>query len=495
MSAAGQTTISTTGAFPGMGSVPLLARGIVFACLAVIPFRILAHGYMPGDDALRHAARGVSGRPWSEVLVLRPEVLMDSHPGWHAFLGAIHRLFGVDAQGLVFVSIVVCYLALLLPAVFLLRRPEAWALALFGFSVLEDSLTTRFASGRPFLLSMSVVVVLCLLSARPGVPGRGWRPLAWLAVMLGVVAWMHPSWHLFLLLVAAALLARRPRLAGTLLVGLLLGVLVAGVLYGNPARFAYQSVLHTVLAFTSPGPSWALVREFLPGDGSAPVVLGVLLLLLWRRVRGEWHAGAVDNPVFLLAATGWMLGWLVLRFWSDWGVPALLAWAALELDHVLQQHMGRHSPRRLLVALVAGLGSLLVLTANTRGQRFTLADRPYLSLTADESSPALPGPGGILYTDDMRLFYDLYFSFPDAPWRYIVGYEPALMPVEDLVTYRRLLVARTPSSFAPWVAKMRPEDRLILQSTQGKPQIPELEWTRVSASVWSGRRPSGPVGR
>jgi hypothetical protein len=36
---------------------------------------------------------------------------------------------------------------------------------------------------------------------------------------------------------------------------------------------------------------------------------------------------------------------------------------------------------------------------------------------------------------------------------------------------------------------MKPEDRLILQSTQGQPLIEELEWTQVSPTVWSGRRP------
>ena len=34
---------------------------------------------------------------------------------------------------------------------------------------------------------------------------------------------------------------------------------------------------------------------------------------------------------------------------------------------------------------------------------------------------------------------------------------------------------------------MKPEDRLILQSTQGQPQIDELEWTQVSPTIWSGR--------
>jgi len=92
----------------------------------------------------------------------------------------------------------------------------------------------------------------------------------------------------------------------------------------------------------------------------------------------------------------------------------------------------------------------------------------------------------------MRLFYELFYSRPRAPWRYIVGYEPALMPPEDLATFRRLLAVRTPASFEPWVRKMRPQDRLIIQSTQGEPRIEGLVWTQVSATVWSGRVPGSP---
>jgi hypothetical protein len=471
---------------PASRPVALAARGVVLAFLAVIPLRIVAQGYVPGDDVLRHVATAVSIHSWNEVLVLRPDVLMDSHPGWHAFLGAVHRATGAGTHGLLLLSIVACYLALILPAVFLMRRPEAWAIALFAFSTLDDAIPSRFASGRPFVLSMGALVVLCLLVARPGFVHRGWRAVVIIGAVLGVVIWIHPSWHLFLLPVGACLLARRWRAAGELFGGLMLGLLVAGILYGNPARFVYQSVLHTALALGGPAPPGTLVREFLPGAGSAPVVLGVLLLLLWRFARGAWSTAVVDNPVFLLAATGWMLGWVIVRFWQDWGVPALLVFVAIELEIVLERRVPADSTRRLLVAGVAGLGALLVLTANTRGQRFSPADRPYLSLT-QAAGEAVPDPGGILYTDDMRLYYDLFYSLPDAPWRYLVGYEPALMPPDDLATFRRILTARTPGSFEPWVRKMRPPDRLILQSTQGRPQIEGLEWTQVSATIWSGR--------
>lgn len=469
-------------------SVPLAARSIVLLFLALVPIRIAATGYFPDDDALRHAAKAVSDRDWSEIVVLRPEVTMDSHPGWHGLLEVVHRSTGADTASLVLVSMVVGALAVLLPGAFMLRRPEAWALALFAFGVLEQRVPLRLASGRPFLLSMAALVVLALLVSQPPGERRTWRTLIGASLLLGVVVWMHPSWHLFLLPVLACLLARRFRLAAALGAALGLGVVTAGLLHGNPLEFLVQSVQHTLLAFGTPAPPGTLAIEFLPGDGAAPVVLGVALLLLWRYARGRWEPGAVDNPLFLLAATGWLLGLLVIRFWSDWGAPALVVWLALELQLVLEEKLPKYSVARLAVAAVAGFGALVALSANTSGQRFKTQENPYLSLTSPDVAPALPDPGGVLYTDDMRLFFRLFYQRPEAPWRYIVGYEPALMPPDDLATFRSVLAAKTPENFRPWVEKMEAADRLILLSAGGRPPVPGLSWTQVSPTVWSGRR-------
>jgi hypothetical protein len=470
-----------------------LARAAVVLCLALVPLRIVAQGFLPGDDALRHAAKAVSGRAWSDVLVLRPEVTMDSHPGWHALLSLVHRATGADPHALVLFSITALLLALLLPAAFLMRRPEAWALALVAFGTLDPRLPARLASGRPFLLSAALLVVLCLLASRDGDPERSRRALPLLAVLFGLVAWMHPSWHLFLLPVAACVLAGRLRLGATLVAGLALGVLVAGILYGHPLEFVTQSVLHTVLAFGTPAPPGTLAIEFLPGDGSPMLVLGAIALLQWRALRGQWSSAAVASPVFALVLLGWLLGWLVIRFWSDWGAIALLVWIALELEHALERSPDPQPWRRVALATAAGVAAVLVLSANARASRAVPPERSFLSLTAKAADPYLPEPGGVLYNDDMRLFFQVFYARPTDPWRYVVGYEPALMPPDDLATFRRILAARTPASFAPWVRKMKPADRLVLQSTEGRPQIPELEWAQVSQTLWSGRVPRPPA--
>jgi hypothetical protein len=470
-------------------TVSLAVRWTVVLFLAIAPFRVASYGYLADDDVLRHAAKAVSGRSWSEILVLRPEVTMDSHPGWHALLTLVHRVTGADVHGLAVLSLLLTSLLLLLPPAFLLRRPEAWALAVFAFGALEQRIPTRFFSGRPFVLGMAALAVLCLLAPRGSLGRHGWRVAATVTALLAVVIWMEPSWHLYLLPVLACLLARRWRLAVSLLGVLGAAVLLAGVLHGNLFEFVAQSLLHTVLAFGTPAPAGTLALEFNPGSGSVELVLGLLLFLGWRHARGRLGPATLDQPVFLLAATGWLLGWLVLRFWSDWGAPALLVWLALELQEMLEGRL-ESGARRLAVAAVAGLGACLVLSANIRGQRYAALERPYLSLASPAATPFLPDPGGILYTDDMRLFYQLFSMRPTDPFRYVVGYEPGLMPPDDLQTFRSVVRERTPAHFAPWVRKMNPADRLILQSLQGQPPIPGLVWTQVSPSVWSGRVPA-----
>jgi hypothetical protein len=466
-----------------------LARCLVLTALAIVPLRIVASGYLPDDDALRHVAKAVSGRPWSDVLVLRPDVTMDSHPGWHALLGAVHRATGATAPSLLVFSVVALLLALLLPAAMLARRPEAWALALAAFATFEPRILSRFASGRPFVLSDALLVVLCLLAARlPADAVLRPRPFLLLMLGLGLAAWIHPSWYLFLLPVAACLLARRWKLAATLAAALALGVVVAGLLYGHPLQFVGQSVFHAWLAMGSPAPPGTLAIEFLPGDGSPLLVLSIAALLLWRKLRGAWRQEAVAGPVFTLVLLGWLLGRLVIRFWSDWGAIAALVWIAGEIEEALEGQLAEASPLRVPIAAIAGLAAFVACTASLHGG--PLVDRPFLPLASPAADAALPQPGGILYTDDERLFYQLFYSRPNAPFRYIVGYEPALMPAADLAVFRGILAERTPARFAPWIAKMRPEDRLILRSTGGRPPLPALEWTQVSQSIWSGRVPA-----
>ena len=69
--------------------IPMLVWMIVVLTIVAIPVKILSHGYLPIDDALRHAAKVVSGKPWPEIMVLADWIKMDHHAGWHA---VVHNL-------------------------------------------------------------------------------------------------------------------------------------------------------------------------------------------------------------------------------------------------------------------------------------------------------------------------------------------------------------------------------------------------------------------
>src|SRR2546427_3967131 len=79
-----------------------LERMIVYGALLLVPATLVFHyRFLPFDDCLRHAAKAVSGKPWNEILVLRPDLTIDPHAGWHSVLSVLHRGLGLNETSLV----------------------------------------------------------------------------------------------------------------------------------------------------------------------------------------------------------------------------------------------------------------------------------------------------------------------------------------------------------------------------------------------------------
>jgi hypothetical protein len=131
-------------------------------------------------------------------------------------------------------------------------------------------------------------------------------------------------------------------------------------------------------------------------------------------------------------------------------------------------------------------------SSDVMGRWSLRVDRTYAPLLEPELAEWLPRPGGILYSPDVMLFHQLFYHRPDAPWRYMVGFEPGLMPPEDLAVYRDFMKRGTIDALAPWVARMRPPDRLVLLGPQSSPAGTVLEWRHLGGSLWGGRLPSRP---
>jgi hypothetical protein len=468
-------------------SVPLLARGLVLATLLFIPLRILGEGYWPTDDALHHAAKAVSGKDWSEILVLRADVTGDTNPGWRVFESTVDRLTDWDAPALVLFSVIVAFVLVSLGPAVLLRRPEAWLGSLLVLSVTDPRVFARLLAGRPFLVGIAVLIVLCLLRPRLEAKAASWPLLGLVTGLLALATWVHGSWYLFGLPVLACLAARRwragARLAGCWAVGVLVGV----SLTGTPLAFFWRSLRHPFLVLSgSPLPS-VLSSELRPFSGSPLLAALVTATLALRATVGPGLVEDLENSTLLLGVGGWGLGFVAHRFWSDWGMPAVLVWLAEAGQGLIEARLPGRDLRRILLVLTAAIACFLSATLDLH-QRWSHIDTTFRPLLAPAATASLPDPGGILYSDDMRAFYQVFFARPRAPWRYLVGFEAALMPPEDLTTLRGILPGRTPQAFAPWVRKMRAEDRLILQSA-GRPPVSGLDWQDVGQGIWSGRLP------
>ena len=105
----------------------------------------------------------------------------------------------------------------------------------------------------------------------------------------------------------------------------------------------------------------------------------------------------------------------------------------------------------------------------------------------------LPAPGGILYANSMGLFYDTFFENPGAPFRYAVGFEPGLMPPDELAVLRGIQRSGgADAAFLPWVQRLRAADRIAVVRPGGPaPAIPGLAWREAIPGVWLGRHEPG----
>src|SRR5580692_1929440 len=186
--------------------VPLAIWIIAISVVFLIPLKIISYSYLPGDDALRHAAKAVSGKPWSEILILSPVYKMDHEFGWNWLLTNIHVLENANAEDLVIFSVVALFVLVNMAGLAWLKRPEAWLATLLA-SMLLVLFPVRLLLGRPYLITVAALLtVLFLWRTQRGAPPR--KPALLLMVALTAIStFFHGAWYLWLLPVASFFLA------------------------------------------------------------------------------------------------------------------------------------------------------------------------------------------------------------------------------------------------------------------------------------------------
>ena len=471
--------------------VPLIAWLAVILVIVIIPFKIIGMGYLPGDDALRHAAKAVSGKSWPEILVVGDAFKIDHNLGWHLLLTEIHRWTNWNAEQLVIFSVAALFIVVGLVALPWLRRPEAWLITLIAAMVISD-VPQRFMLGRPFLLTFSSVLVILFAWQKQGSSAPKWWTVAWMAGLIAICSFVHGVWYLWALPVAAFFLAGQFQWGVALGCSWIAGSFLGALLSGHPIEYLQQAL---ELAFRSVGmhkTPRTMVPELQPFAGNILAVIMVGCLMVLRRLSGlQTFRPWSSNPAFWLACLGWILGFKVGRFWDDWGWAGLMVLTAWDLDLFLQGRLALDSLKRLGIVCGLALTAYLSVTSDLADRWTQNLTWTYLTQDNQDLDGWLPDKGGILYSGEITVFDQTFFKNPTADWKYILGFEPTFMPEEDFKVYHSILWNfGDAKAYEPWVNKMRPLDRLVIRGAGGgPPNILQLEWKYGVSGIWIGRLP------
>jgi len=472
--------------------VPLLCWLAVWLTAAFICLKILTYGYLPAGDARRHAAKPFAHKPYSEIVVMRPQYVVDHSPGWEWALGVLQRTLGWNEDALITFSVASMALCVLCFPLIWVRHPEAWLAAVLAQMIAIPQLMDRFTQGRPFLLSEGIVMALLFSWSKVQDLNPSWSKVALTCLGFALSVWMHGSWYLWVLLFAAFFLAQRWR-AGLWLVGCwVVGTVAGALLTGRPLAFLYESIFMAKCIYQEHAPKWLLVGEFQPSAGEFASIAMLAIIYLWRQRQSNSSPPLFSQPVVWMIVINWILGLTADRFWADWGVAAAIVWMAGEFDQAILSLWDDGSLQRL-IACGCILLPLYLDSTNDLDRRYTASLKESF---VDGGNPQIkdwmPGPGGIFYNDNMQFFYNTFYKNPQGDWRYIDGFEPALMPPDDLKIYRDIHTSEgSAEAYQPWIKKMRPVDRLAV-ARPAAPDLPALEWKQAAAGVWIGRLPSSP---
>jgi hypothetical protein len=471
--------------------VPLMAWVIVVATLLLIPLKIISYGYLPGDDALRSAAKAVSGKTWPQVVVLDQVYKIDHEYGWSCLLDKLHTVGGADVDLLVSFAVVSLFVLAGVASMVWLRYPEVW-LASLSVAMVSVLMPYRFLLGRPFIITIAALLVILFLWRRFGSE----RPKGWmLGVITGAIVasvYLHGTWYLWALPVTAFFLAGQFRwgfaLAGCSIAGVVLGSLLTGHLIEYPLQAVQMMLRATGKHMTQR----TMATELQPQGGDFLALILFAGLLVLRRLAPLKAPPLLRDPVFWLACLGWTLEFKVGRFWSDWGWPALLVLMTWDLEMLLASRLATNSFRRLGLAAGVSLIAFLAMTTDASSRWTANLTQEYLTADNPDLKGWMPEKDGILYTTDMTMFFQTFFKNPHGDWRYILGFEPALMRSEDFEVYHKVLWNNGDSkAYAPWLLKMQPVDRLVIRGGRGAPpHIPQLEWNYGVSGIWVGRLPA-----
>ncbi|HEX3720143.1 MAG TPA: hypothetical protein VH595_19510 [Verrucomicrobiae bacterium] len=469
--------------------IPLLCWVIALFTCFCIALKILGYGYVPVGDARRYVAKAVTHKEYPDMLVLGSTYRMDFSPGWEWLLRRINRVGGMGEDALMGFSVAGLLLLIFCGAFPFVRFPEAWLAALLAIIIPFPGLMSRFTQARPFLLTEGVLICLLLAWSRERTPKPSWWKLLGSVIGFALAAWIHGTWYLYGLALASFFLAGWWRETIYLTACWIAGTTLGALLTGMPVEFLKQNLLWGAALAKEPVATTSLVGELQPSSGEFSALLVLGFVWLWRKQQGRGERDIFRAPLFWMIALCWILALKAGRFWADWGLAASIVWIAVEFDDTMRVWWEK-APFRRLAACCLLAAPLFLITTSDIDSRYT---RSLREAVADGHRPDMqgwmPDEGGIFYSADFSFYFNTFYKNPDGNWRYMLGYEPAIMPADDLKIFRNIQWNQYAwEAYRPWVEKMRPQDRLEITES-GEPVLPPLEWHNAGGSIWIGRLP------
>lgn len=464
----------------------LVMRSVCFVLAVFTVMTILKLGYVPRDDAGRHAAKAVSTLEWNNILVMAQPQTIDVQWGWERLLKLFQHATNADVLTLIQLSVIGLFLTYIVTGSMFFRRPEAW-LGAFCLASIVSSEYDRFMFGRPFVITLTALTVILLTYANNRDSSPKLKHYAILTLAIGTATLLHGLWPFWIIPVAAFALARQWEWFKAIAVAWMLGTIGAACITGQPIDFIVQPIQMSWTAFHAYHYTLAKETELQPFTHLIGYPLSLIALILLNRCYFKTKDTIVNNPILWVCILCWCGGYAAYRFWVDWGLPAWIVLIALELQVTLEQPEFKRLPALLSAGLLSGL-FFVSYTSDLEMRWSRNSSVPYPKIQTELSNGWEPGAGGIIYSADMMFFYYTIQKFPNANWKYITGYEPALMPKDDFHTYEEIVMNKhLITTYLPWIQKMRPIDRLVIMS-HTKPELSQLEW-KECPGYWIGRTP------
>ena len=472
---------------------------LILLALVFIPLKILSYGWTPEDDAKRHVAFAMTDSKWSDILIIDERFDTDHNSGWHQILRFLRKYCGFDEQDLMFFSVAGLFLLLNICGIISSPSPISWCIALLIMLNFDSRIYYRFILGRPYIASCAATLIVLRLWGFKNLKNENFTILnkAWFKYLLTIISlslgiWIHGSWYIFLLIPISFFIAGEMKDSLKLTVCIIFSTIIGALLTGQFTHFLYYHFTATYSIYSEPTHNWLLVPENASGHHTIiwAVAVALILLLSIKKCNYKLRDLAYD-PVFLMVLLCWMGSIWVIRFWLDWGRIALTLWLAYRVKDLIDKSDSLKIPRiRYCLSSFIIVCFVLCFIVDTDG-RFTksaLIHQPidfYNESTLDKLKGWEPQDGGVVYSNSMYCFYQHFYQYPTAKWKYIWGFESAIMKQEDKETLRNIGLNRLDADYAPWINKMTEKDRLILPSKING--YPQLEWTRGNRNWVIGR--------